>query len=203
MNKRVVTVAGLLPAPLPVAAGETRPTASVRTTLPEKTAAFVIMGAHVVARQQQPTASATTTRPAGSRSHTIPAGRCGVYSPTAVLIGFLSVFAGAGVVRSFNAADASLEPPRAVSTVNPNNAPWWELTVIPRIGPAIAMKIVHERQQFHTADLRGAGGREDQGRPAFQSAGDLDRVPGIGPVTLQRIAPYLHFDADGPSDQPG
>jgi len=120
-------------------------------------------------------------------------GRRGVYTPTAVLLGFLAIFAVSGMIRSLDVADETLEPARLVSTVNPNTAPWWELTVVPRIGPMTAMAIVHEREQARWA------GSEDGGKAVFRNAGDLDRVRGIGPATVVRIAPYLHFNDARPS----
>lgn len=48
---------------------------------------------------------------------------------------------------------------------------------LPGIGPAVAKRIVADRES----------------RGAFGSLGGLDRVPGIGPATLARLAPHLSF----------
>lgn len=79
-------------------------------------------------------------------------------------------------------------PPPALHTVDVNRATWWELTTVRRIGEVTARKIVARREII----------RRQPGRPGppFRSAADLDAVPGIGPKTIARIAPYLRF---GPS----
>jgi predicted DNA-binding helix-hairpin-helix protein len=50
-----------------------------------------------------------------------------------------------------------------------------ELESLPRIGPALAARIVEDRRA----------------RGPFQRVDELTRVPGIGPGTLARIAPML------------
>jgi hypothetical protein len=70
--------------------------------------------------------------------------------------------------------------------VNPNVAPWWELTVLPDVGPAIARRIVAYRES--------RGPQATSHSPAYNAPSDLDAVSGIGPKTLQSIAPYLRFD---------
>ena len=75
------------------------------------------------------------------------------------------------------------------STVEPNLAPWWELTVLPRIGETTARAIVMYRES------PGNSGEKARTPPAFQIPGDLARVRGIGPKTVTRIAPYLRFES--------
>jgi len=65
--------------------------------------------------------------------------------------------------------------------VDPNTAPWWELTALPGIGEATARSIV---------DYRRAG--SDSPR-VFRRPLDLEPVVGIGPKTIRRIAPHLHL----------
>jgi len=78
--------------------------------------------------------------------------------------------------------------PPALSTVNPNTAPWWELTVLPRIGESTGRAIVayREKKLHHTA--------QDPRQRAFHRPADLDDVPRIGIKTIERIAPSLRFE---------
>lgn len=50
----------------------------------------------------------------------------------------------------------------------------WEL--LPGIGPALARRIVNDRQQ----------------NGDFHSLRDLERVPDIGPATVEKISPFFH-----------
>ena len=99
------------------------------------------------------------------------------------------------LVTAATAGSALLEARPAESlpvlrgTVNPNTAPWAELTVLPRIGETMARAIVRYREAATGGD--GAGSR-----PVFRRAADLAQVRGIGPKTVQRLAPYLHFAAE-------
>ena len=52
-----------------------------------------------------------------------------------------------------------------------------ELTRLPRVGPALAQRIVRDRET----------------RGAFGSLEALDRVPGVGPILLQTVAPHVAF----------
>jgi competence protein ComEA len=68
------------------------------------------------------------------------------------------------------------KPPELV--LDPNTAPLRALAALPHIGPALASRLDEARNE----------------RP-FSSLEDLkDRVRGVGPVTLARIAPYLQID---------
>lgn len=67
-------------------------------------------------------------------------------------------------------------------TIDPNRADWVEIARLPRIGPALADRVVVAR---------------DSGGP-FREAEDLLRVSGIGPATLDQIRPYLDL-ADPPA----
>lgn len=64
--------------------------------------------------------------------------------------------------------------------IDPNSASVDQIDRLPGIGPSAAQKIVEARER---------GGR-------FRSTRDLLAVPGIGPATLDRIAPYLSLPAD-------
>ncbi len=84
------------------------------------------------------------------------------------------------------------------STVNPNSAPWWELTILPGVGPTKARDIVGFREQRGSA--LGSDDDDDSVpsiRPlllVFRRAADLDQVRGIGPKTIARIENELRFD---------
>lgn len=67
-------------------------------------------------------------------------------------------------------------------TIDPNRAPAVELDRLPGVGPAVAGRIVEERER--------AGG--------FRTAADLERVRGIGPATLQRMRPHLDLGRPPP-----
>lgn len=58
-----------------------------------------------------------------------------------------------------------------------------ELTRLPRVGPALAQRIVRDRE------LHGP----------FGSLDGLDRVPGIGPVLLGTVAPHVSFSGRAPA----
>ena len=85
-------------------------------------------------------------------------------------------------MRSLFAAKPSEPLPPAVNAIDPNTAPWWELTALPDIGEGTARKIVEYREAH--ADRS----------PVFRRPDDLEPVPGIGPKTIRRISPYLRFN---------
>lgn len=62
---------------------------------------------------------------------------------------------------------------RAAAKVNLNTASRAELESLPRVGPAMAKRII-------------------QGRP-YRSLDDLDKVKGIGPKMLELLAPLVSF----------
>jgi competence protein ComEA len=62
--------------------------------------------------------------------------------------------------------------------IDPNTASAEELDRLPGIGPALADRIVAERER---------------GGP-FRTVEELQRVPGIGPATRGRIAPHLRIE---------
>ncbi|UCG15716.1 MAG: helix-hairpin-helix domain-containing protein [Phycisphaerales bacterium] len=81
-----------------------------------------------------------------------------------------------------------LQSDQLLSAVNPNTAPWWELTVLPRVGEVTAKRIVAHREAANSAPAAQAR----RGR-VFAAPADLERVHGIGPKTARRAAPYLTF----------
>lgn len=73
------------------------------------------------------------------------------------------------------------------SKINANADPWWKLAALPNIGMVKAKRIVAFRKQSPSPS-------------PFKSALDLQEVHGIGPKTVERIAPMLCFDVQ---EQPG
>ena len=124
--------------------------------------------------------SADQSHPPGRHS-----GRDGVGHVGTTLV-ILWAVAGVAGLRAGEPCDSVVPVAPAVDTVDPNTAPWWELTVLPRIGESTARRIVEYREAGPPTDTEAASG-------AFQRAADLERVRGIGPKTVQRIAPYLRF----------
>lgn len=66
--------------------------------------------------------------------------------------------------------------------VNPNHARLESLVRLEGVGPATALQIIEYREQ--------AGGGSD----VFLKSADLLAVKGIGPKTVEKIAPWLCFD---------
>ena len=84
---------------------------------------------------------------------------------------------GEAVKAAPPAPERAAPPQVADGRVNVNTASEHELNALPGIGPALAKRIVEER---------AAGG-------AFSSAGDLRRVRGIGPKTIEKLTPLVRF----------
>ena len=74
-------------------------------------------------------------------------------------------------------------PELARLRIDPNTADADELRLLPGIGPKIASNIIAYRDEAATA------------RP-FRSAEDLDDVPRIGPVTVDKLREHLRFDQE-------
>lgn len=75
----------------------------------------------------------------------------------------------------------NVERPFAVDVpeliIDLNRAPWHELTLLPGISETMARRIV---------DYRAKHGR-------FESVEQIQGVPGIGPRTLERLAPFVEI----------
>ena len=80
--------------------------------------------------------------------------------------------------------------------VNPNTAPWWELTVLPGVGEVTAKKIVDYR------DTRRRELALPDHAPVFRSAADLKQVKGIGPKKSKGMEAYLVFEATAERKEP-
>jgi competence ComEA-like helix-hairpin-helix protein len=91
---------------------------------------------------------------------------------------------GVRAVRARVAARASLDslaatPLAAGETLDPNRASAEELQRLPRVGPALARRIVEWRSRHG----------------AFRTLADLDSLPGVGPALLAGLAPHLTLPA--------
>ena len=83
-------------------------------------------------------------------------------------------------VSAAEAAEARRATPLAEGErLDPNRAPALELERLPRVGAALAARIVQHREAHGP----------------FRSLADLDAVPGIGPALLQALAPHLRLPA--------
>ncbi|MGA7614590.1 MAG: helix-hairpin-helix domain-containing protein [Thermoanaerobaculia bacterium] len=93
-------------------------------------------------------------------------------------IALISMLLMLGVSTAF-AADQAPAPAKA-GVVNINTADAGQLSLLPRIGPKAAQRIV---------DYRKANG-------PFKTTTDLMQVKGIGDKTFQLLSPYLTTDGD-------
>jgi competence protein ComEA len=85
------------------------------------------------------------------------------------------------------------EGPRAAELqdkLDPNTASAADLAALPNVGPAMARRIVEEREEFAKAH---------PGEAAYKRLEDLERVKGIGAATLENLKPYLTFPTTQPS----
>lgn len=72
--------------------------------------------------------------------------------------------------------------------IDPNTAPWWELTVLPGVGEITAKRIV----EYRNGRRRERGLADDVA--VFTSADDLQKVHGIGPKKVEQMKPLLVFE---------
>lgn len=82
---------------------------------------------------------------------------------------------------------ASDAPATAVRSLDPDVAPWWELTALPHFGPALAFEVVRYRESVRN------GMPDPVVTRVFHQPTDLARVRGIGPVSTRRIERHLRF----------
>jgi hypothetical protein len=90
-------------------------------------------------------------------------------------------------------ADASQPASPLDQRIDPNTATWPELTHLPRIGEQIAKRIVEYRQARRPAADSASGSNMAPSPPVFTCPQDLAKVRGIGPKTVELIAPHLKF----------
>jgi DNA uptake protein ComE-like DNA-binding protein len=70
--------------------------------------------------------------------------------------------------------------------LDPNTASAADLSSLPELGRKRAAEIVGYREDFVAAH---------PGKLAFSRPEDLRRIKGIGPATVEKIAPFLSFEA--------
>ena len=117
------------------------------------------------------------------------------WDPVPAILACLFAVLATTLALTLNSALAVAGPPHpTVQTVNPNVAPWYELTILPRIGETVAREIVRHRESVAQGQDALAQEQASLAQNPFSSAADLDDVRGIGPITLRRIAPYLRFE---------
>lgn len=73
--------------------------------------------------------------------------------------------------------------PECTLRLDPNTATAAELELLPGVGPTLAANIIAYRAGI-------------EGRRAFERPADLDAVPRIGAVTIERLKPFLWFPED-------
>jgi competence ComEA-like helix-hairpin-helix protein len=93
----------------------------------------------------------------------------------------LSVLPGRPPLPHRDSALALARPLAEGETIDPDRAAPLELARLPRVGLALAKRIVADRQAHGP----------------FGGVGGLDRVPGIGPGLLREIGPHLSFSGVG------
>lgn len=121
---------------------------------------------------------------------TNPSGDATIVTLIALVLLLTGGYAGRGFFRN---NDDSVEA-QVRRGVNPNTAPWWELTALPGVGESSARRIVAHRESGACRKVAGRESFDDS--PCFQIPADLEPVHDIGPRTIQRIAPHLRFDTD-------
>jgi competence protein ComEA len=92
--------------------------------------------------------------------------------------------------RTYIANPQAPEGLELLDRIDPNTADEATLAALPNIGPAMARRIIEDRQQYRLAH---------PDHPPYRQISDLDRVKGIGPATLENLKPYLNFP---PTTQP-
>lgn len=93
----------------------------------------------------------------------------------------------ADVADSVERAERRRAPLAPGERIDPNTASTDELDRLPKVGPALAQRIVDWRQS----------------RGRFRTLADLDSVPGVGPALLRDAAPHLSLrPAPAPPQRP-
>jgi len=114
-----------------------------------------------------------------------PVGRIGLRDQATALGGMLLILAAWFAPALWDAARGRpwrhldrLERREATHAIDLNSASVDELRTLPGIGPALASRIVDERER----------------RGPFATSDELQRVSGIGPRTVERLRPWVRTD---------
>jgi competence ComEA-like helix-hairpin-helix protein len=89
----------------------------------------------------------------------------------------------AATERAVAVAERMAEPLAPGERLDPNTAPEVELARLPRVGPALARRIIEDRER----------------NGPFHSAADLARVPGVGERLVELASPHLTLPAMAPA----
>lgn len=93
-------------------------------------------------------------------------------------------------IQATRAAVAETEraerPLAAGERIDPNVADAVELDRLPRVGPALAARIIHDRER----------------NGPFRSVAELDRVTGVGARMVEALTPHLALAPTGPATGP-
>lgn len=95
----------------------------------------------------------------------------------------LALLAAGGIGVHLQYRARTLPSLSILPTINPNEAGVPVLMALPGLGPAKARAIVDYRNRLQA----------NEHAAVFTQPSDLAAVPGIGSVTVQRLAPHLHF----------
>jgi DNA uptake protein ComE-like DNA-binding protein len=111
-----------------------------------------------------------------------------------------SVFLADASAQSESTKPADAQRPVLDGRVDPNTAQWYDMTQLPRVGEALARRIVAYREA-KILEWRSAHPREpiEYAPPIFTNAEDLLPVKGIGPKTLDLLRPHLCWPEKGPA----
>jgi competence ComEA-like helix-hairpin-helix protein len=93
------------------------------------------------------------------------------------IMAFAGVMAYCGIIGYSSRAICQ---PCPLDTINPNTDPPASLVRLQGVGPALAAAIVEYRQQHGT----------------FRQVEDLDAVPRIGPVTVNKMRTWISLDSE-------
>lgn len=74
-----------------------------------------------------------------------------------------------------------------VATIDPNEATWEQLSLLPNVGEKKAKAIVDYREQYRS---------DHPGEIAFHQAEDLTNIKGIGDATVANLSPFLTFPSE-------
>jgi competence protein ComEA len=102
----------------------------------------------------------------------------GMFLLLTVLLAGGVICLGRGMVREQAEGAAAL-----MDRINPNTAPAGSLMRLEGIGPVRASGIIQYRQE-----------QASEAGPVFVRPEDLGSVRGIGPKTVEKLAPYLELD---------